>query len=94
MFPEEILEVLPVIDPQNLVSCTYYPEAKIITQPPTEFDLEVPPKLEISTDESSKRPLKLGSLPISHTVCLFEDNLLLDPTDEEEEISGASVTIG
>ena len=26
-------------------------------------------------------------------MCLFEDNLLLDPTDEEEEISGASVTI-
>ena len=45
--------------------------------PLTESDLEVPPKLEISTEESSKRPLKLGSLPISHTVCLFEDNLLL-----------------
>ena len=53
------------------------PEAKIITQPPTESDLEVPPKLEISTEESSKRPLKLGSMPLSHTVCLFEDNLLL-----------------
>ena len=47
----------------------------------------------IEVDLKERRPLHLGPLPIGCTVSVFDDKLLLDPTDEEEECSEACVTV-
>ena len=46
--------------------------------------------MELKIDGDKKQPLKLGNFPISNTICLFDENLLVDPTDEEEELSGTT----
>lgn len=43
--------------------------------------------------KENRKPLQLGAVPISCTVSVFDDKLLLDPTDEEEECSEACVTV-
>ena len=47
----------------------------------------------VEVDLKERRPLDLGPLPIGCTVSVFDDKLLLDPTDEEEECSEACVTV-
>ena len=47
----------------------------------------------MKVDVNQKSGLKLGPIPISCTVGVFDDKLLLDPTDEEEECSEACVTV-
>ena len=66
------------------------PKASVIKQEDDNSDVTV--QLEISPESNFRRPLKLGNVPISHTICLFENKLLLDPTAEEEELC-TSVTI-
>ena len=39
----------------------------------------------VKVDVNQRRRLELGPVPISCTVSVFDDKLLLDPTDEEEE---------
>jgi exosome complex component RRP43 len=51
------------------------------------------PTIEVSPEVSERTPLKLGPMPLSCTVSMFDDNMLLDPTNEEEELSTASITV-
>lgn len=60
------------------------------------------PKTIVSTDEDlvnlevdpeSRTSLTLGPIPISITVSIFDGNMLLDPTDEEEEHSESLVSV-
>ncbi len=50
-------------------------------------------KIEIEVDPEQRQPLKLGPMPLSCTMSVFGDKLLLDPTDEEEVLADASVTV-
>ncbi len=50
-------------------------------------------KVEIKVDPESREPLRLGPLPLSCTMAVFDDKILLDPTDEEEDLAEASVTV-
>lgn len=43
--------------------------------------------------EAPKTALKIGSVPTSISIAVFDDNLLLDPTDEEEDHANAVVTV-
>ena len=62
------------------------PKTKIVEMENDEFNLEVDPEERVA--------FKLGTkLPTSCTMSIFGDNLLLDPTDEEEEQSEACVTV-
>lgn len=47
----------------------------------------------LEVDTNIKEALRLGPLPLSCTIGIFEDKLLLDPTDEEETLAGSNVTI-
>ena len=47
-------------------------------------------KVELKIDGENKQPLNLGNFPISNTICLFDENLLVDPTDEEEDLPGTT----
>ncbi len=49
--------------------------------------------VEIKVSPEERQPLKLGPIPLSCTVSLFGDKYLLDPTDEEEELADANVTV-
>ena len=64
---------------------TKMPKAHTIHMENDEF------KLKINIEDKSS--LKLGSLPTCCTVGIFDDKLLLDPTDEEEEMSEACLTV-
>ena len=43
--------------------------------------------------EAPKTPLRIGAVPTSISIAIFDSNLLLDPTDEEEEHADAVVTV-
>ena len=47
----------------------------------------------VEVDFSQSVPIKINSQPISCTVAIFEDKMLVDPTDEEESMASALVTI-
>lgn len=62
------------------------PKAEVAVNP--EDDSE---QLQVDAEDCS--PLKLGPSPLSCTVAVFGDRLLVDPTDEEEELADANVTV-
>ena len=48
---------------------------------------------EIAVDIEKRSPLKLGPMPVACTVAMFEESLLLDPTDEEEALAQTVITV-
>ena len=59
--------------------------------PEVTFDSENEDK--IICDSEKRTPLRLGTSPISCTFGTFHDQVLIDPTDEEEKFAMGSVTI-
>lgn len=55
-------------------------------------DQEDEDNIEVVMDEASS-PFVLGPLPVACTVAIFEDSLLLDPTEEEEVLAETVITI-
>ena len=64
------------------------PKVEIV---PSEEDLE--DNDDIAVDVEKRTGLELGPMPVSCTVAIFDDSLLLDPTDEEEALAQTVITV-
>ncbi|KAF2894241.1 hypothetical protein ILUMI_11934, partial [Ignelater luminosus] len=63
---------------------------KTVRLPSVEYDPAIDNKL---VNEDETKLLKVYSTPVSVTYAVFEDNLITDPTHEEEDLSSGLITI-
>jgi len=63
---------------------------KTVTLPAVEYDEAIDNKL---VNEEDTKALKVYNTPVSTTYAIFEDNIITDPTSEEEDLSTGVLTI-